>query len=309
MPNNPISGEMGTPKFSIITAVFNGEKYLSGCHADVLGFHVRDWEWIIVNDGSTDGTERICRELAANDSRIRIVSYANNRGRGYARNLALAEARGKWIVILDADDHSFPDRLDELDAIKEPDFDWVGAPVILVRRETLEVYGRRDYTHNELNRGNNKPVHPSLIVRADVARTLGYRELKTVGGIGEDVRFLILLSLKYRGYFPDRASVLFCEDGEINFRKALHSNAILLLTCLSVVFRHPDLVRLGDAARALVGLFGKLGVFSVVSFLPNRDSLYRKSISRRVSSPASASDKQVAETFIRARGLRKITAV
>lgn len=300
---------MGDPKFSIITPVFNGEKYLPGCYADVLGFHVRDWEWIIVNDGSTDGTDCICRSLAMHDPRIRMVSYRNNRGRGYARNLALAQARGKWIVILDADDHSFPDRLDELDAIREPDFDWMGSPVILAGRGKFEIYGRRDHTQNELDRTKNKPVHPGLIVRADIARALGYREFKTVGGIGEDVRFLILLSLKYRGYFPDRASVLFCEDSEINFRKALHSNVILLRTCLSILFRYPDLVRFGDTVRAVIGLLGKLGVFLAVSVLPSREKLYRRSISRRVSSPVRESDKQVAEAFIRARGLRKVTAV
>lgn len=293
------------PKFSIITPVLNGEKYLRGCLADVLGFNVRDWEWIIVNDGSTDGTEAVCRDLAAQDPRIRIVSYAVNRGRGYARNRAIAEARGQWIVILDADDHSLPTRLDYLAGMAEPDFDWLASPVILARRGTLEVYGGRSHTENELNRTKKKPIHPSLIVRADVARVLEYREFRTVGGIGEDVRFLLLLSLKYRGHFHDRASVLYCEDSEVNLRKALHSNAVLFRTCLEILLTYPGLVRAGDAIRTLAALSVKLVVLFAVSFLPDRDALYRRSISRRVSSPPDEGDKLAAEEFIRTRGLRE----
>lgn len=295
-------------KFSIITPVLNGEKYLRGCLADVLGFNVRDWEWIIVNDGSNDGTEAVCRELAAQDPRIRIVSYPVNRGRGHARNRAIADARGQWIVILDADDHSLPTRLDYLAGVPEPDFDWLASPVILARRGTLEVYGGRSHTENELNRSIKKPIHPSLIVRADVARILGYREFRTVGGIGEDVRFLLLLSLKYRGRFHDRAGVLYCEDSEVNLRKALHSNAILLRTCLEILFTHPRLVHAGDTIRTLAVLSVKLAVLFVVSFLPDRDALYRRSISRRVSSPPDDGDKLAAEEFIRARGLREKSA-
>ncbi len=293
------------PKFSIITPVLNGEKYLRGCLADVLGFNVHDWEWIIVNDGSTDGTEAVCRDLAAQDPRVRIVSYAVNRGRGHARNRAIAEARGQWIVILDADDHSLPTRLDYLASLSDPDFDWLGSPVILARRGTLEVYGGRRYTENELNRAKQKPIHPSLIVRADVARALGYREFRTVGGIGEDVRLLLLLSLKYRGQFQDRAGVLYCEDSEVNLRKALHSNAILFRTCLEILLTQPGLVRAGAALRTLAALSVKLVVLFAVAFLPDRDAIYRRSISRRVSSSPDEGDKLAAEEFIQIRGLRQ----
>jgi len=303
------TGQINPPKFTIITPVLNGEKYLRGCLGDVLGFHVSDWEWIIVNDGSSDGTEAVCRELAERDSRIRIVSYPVNRGRGHARNRALAEARGEWIVILDADDHSLPTRLDYLAGVHEPDFDWLAAPVILARRGTLEVYGGRSHTDNELNRTKIKPIHPSLIVRADVARDLGYAECRTVGGIGEDVRFLILLSLKYRGHFHERASVLYCEDSEVNLRKALHSNAILFRTCLQILIAHPRLVRVNDTLRTLVALVIKLTILFGMSFLPDRDVLYRRSISRRVSSPPATDDRLAAEEFILARGLKRTPSV
>jgi glycosyltransferase involved in cell wall biosynthesis len=296
------------PKFSIITPVFNGEGYLRGCRADVLGFHVQDWEWIIVNDGSTDGTESVCRELEEGDPRIRVVSYPDNRGRGHARNRAIAQARGEWIVILDADDHSMPTRLDFIADNPAPDFDWLYSPVVLARRQTLEVYGGRRYTDNELNRTKKKSIHPSLIMRTDIAKELRYRELRTVGGIGEDVRLLMMLSLKYRGHFHDRASVIYCEDSEVNLRKAFHSNAILFRTCLEIIFKHPELVRAADALRAVLTIGVKLLVFFAASVLPGRDALYMRSISRRVSSPPSASDRLAAEEFVRARALGRGSA-
>lgn len=297
------------PRFSIITPVYNGEEYLKGCYEDIIGFNCRDWEWIIVDDGSKDSTLQVGESLARQDSRVRIFSYQKNKGRGHARNRAIAEARGEWVVILDADDHALPSRLDYLAGLKNPQFDWFNCPVILTKRRSLEVYGCREVIKNELNKMRRKAIHPSLIMRTEVARELGYREFSTVGGIGEDIYLILSLSLKYRGYFHDEASVLYCEDAEVNLRKALHSNWILFRMYLEVIPANLALIKPVDAGRALIAQIAKLGVLGGLYWMPFRDRLYRKTISSRAASVLNSEVKEKAERFLLSRKLKNPVVV
>lgn len=93
-------------KISIITPVFNGEAVLPAAVASVQAQTCGDWEWIIVNDGSTDATAAYLDALT--DPRIRVVHQANA-GVSSARNAALDLARGEFITFLDADD-ALPER-------------------------------------------------------------------------------------------------------------------------------------------------------------------------------------------------------
>lgn len=297
------------PRFSIITPVYNGGEYLRGCYEDIIGFNCHDWEWIVVDDGSKDSTFRVGESLARQDSRVRFFSYPKNMGRGHARNRAIAEARGEWIVILDADDHSLPSRLDYLAGVNTSQFDWFNCPVILTKRRNLEVYGFREVISNELNKTRRKAIHPSLIMRIEVAREIGYREFSTVGGIGEDIYLILSLSLKYRGYFHDEASVLYCEDAEVNLRKALHSNWILFRMYLEVIPANLSLINPVDAGRALIAQIAKLGILGALCWMPFRDRFYRKTISSRAASVLNLAAKEKAERFLRSRKLKKPVVV
>ena len=92
---------------SIITPVFNAIGFIDNTIAMVLGQTYRDWEWIIVEDGSTDGTREKLRELRdsnALDSRIKIIlTDDNDAGAAGARNIGLDNATGRFIAFLDAD--------------------------------------------------------------------------------------------------------------------------------------------------------------------------------------------------------------
>ena len=91
-------------KISIIIPVFNAEKFLRQCVASVIGQAYRDLEIILVDDGSTDESPKICDEFAAEDSRIIAVHQANG-GVSVARNIGLEKATGDWITFIDADDY------------------------------------------------------------------------------------------------------------------------------------------------------------------------------------------------------------
>lgn len=97
---------------SVIIPAYNSERYIRPCLDSLLGQTCRDWEAIVVDDGSTDFTAGIVREYVSLDPRFRLVSITNS-GQGSARNAGLEVARGEWIAFLDSDD-AFPPRALEI---------------------------------------------------------------------------------------------------------------------------------------------------------------------------------------------------
>lgn len=96
------------PLVSVIIPVYNGEATIERCLRSVFAQTLDDFEVIVVNDGSTDGTDKILRKLAAQDPRLHILRQRNG-GVGPARNTGLRAARGEWICFIDADDYYDPD--------------------------------------------------------------------------------------------------------------------------------------------------------------------------------------------------------
>ncbi len=91
------------PHISVILPVYNAEKTLPKCIESILNQDFFDFELIIINDGSNDSSLSICKNYGTQDNRIKIISKSNN-GVSSARNLAIENARGKYICFLDADD-------------------------------------------------------------------------------------------------------------------------------------------------------------------------------------------------------------
>lgn len=111
------------PLITAIVPVYNTEPYLERCVRSVLASREPDWELLLIDDGSTDGSADLCRRLAREDPRIRFFSQ-KNRGVSAARNRALAEARGTWTVFIDSDDGITPDFFAEIRA-NGRDTDWI----------------------------------------------------------------------------------------------------------------------------------------------------------------------------------------
>ena len=95
---------------SIITPSYNTEKYIVKTIQSVLAQTYQYWEMIIVDDCSTDQTEKVIADYLK-DSRIRFLKNESNLGAAMSRNRALREAKGKWIAFLDSDDLWMPDKL------------------------------------------------------------------------------------------------------------------------------------------------------------------------------------------------------
>lgn len=104
---------MQSKKVSVIIPVFNTAAYLPQCLDSVLGQSLKDIEVICVNDGSTDNSQNIMEEYAKRDGRLSVIS-ASGRGPGFARNLALDQAKGDYVSFVDSDDYIHPDMLSEM---------------------------------------------------------------------------------------------------------------------------------------------------------------------------------------------------
>jgi glycosyltransferase involved in cell wall biosynthesis len=99
------------PSISIIMPVWNGEVHLREAVDSILGQSFRDFEFLILDDGSTDRTPAILDEYAESDERIRIIRLAHQ-GIVVALNRGVAEAHAKWIARMDCDDIAHPKRLE-----------------------------------------------------------------------------------------------------------------------------------------------------------------------------------------------------
>lgn len=100
-----------TMKFSVLTPVYNVEKYICSCIDSVLNQSYCNFEFILVDDGSTDSSGLICDEYAKKDSRIKVI-HKKNEGLLVARRIAFEEASGDYYIVLDSDDSLETDALE-----------------------------------------------------------------------------------------------------------------------------------------------------------------------------------------------------
>src|SRR5262245_55883544 len=105
---------------SVIIPAYNAAATITKTLESLQEQTVQDWEAIVVDDGSTDGTPTLIHRFADSDARVRIVSRRNG-GEGAARNSGLDEARHGWVLFLDADDWIAPRHIEKLTRALEVD--------------------------------------------------------------------------------------------------------------------------------------------------------------------------------------------
>ena len=137
------------PKISVIVPVYNTEKYLHRCIDSVLAQTYKDFELLLIDDGSKDSSGAICDEYAARDSRVKVF-HKENGGVSSARNAGLAIASGDWIMHLDGDDWIEPDMLERLIRKGED----TGADIVM--GDFLFAYSDRDILYSLPDWDNNK---------------------------------------------------------------------------------------------------------------------------------------------------------
>lgn len=107
---------------SIIVPVYNVKEYLTACVESICAQSFSDWELILVNDGSQDGSDALCDALAETDSRIRVIHQANG-GVSKARNAGICASQGKYLAFVDGDDYIHPQMYEKLVPPMEQGYD------------------------------------------------------------------------------------------------------------------------------------------------------------------------------------------
>lgn len=134
---------------SIITPTYNAEKFITETLKSVQNQTYQNWEMILVDDASTDETVKSISDFAKKDSRIKLFKLEKNSGNGFARNIALEKAVGKYIAYLDADDLWFPNKLEkQIQFLKENNLHF-----------TFSFYDCIDEEGNSLNRRVEAPIN------------------------------------------------------------------------------------------------------------------------------------------------------
>lgn len=172
---------MPTPAISVAMSVYNGERYLDEAITSVLAQGFSDFEFLIIDDGSQDGSTAIIRKHAARDARIRPI-IRENRGLVASLNQMLDEARAPLVARMDADDICRPDRFERQVAFlsAHPDYGVVGSwsEDIGEFGEPLSRGGEdHPLTHEEMVRaienGGQLICHPAAMYRRDIVRSVG----------------------------------------------------------------------------------------------------------------------------------------
>lgn len=166
---------MPQPTISVLLPVFNGAKYIAEAMDSILAQTAGDFELIVVEGGSTDGTQEILRGYAAKDSRVKIIT-TDKIGIVESLNDGLRHAVGEWIARMDADDISLPNRFArQLDWLKTTGADMAGS--------WFKVFGAgSDHVakHPETDEAVKTQLlfdvpfgHPTVMMRASLVRELG----------------------------------------------------------------------------------------------------------------------------------------
>ncbi len=95
---------MKEPDISIVVPVYNVEHFIERCLNSIISQSFKNWELLLVDDGSTDTSGKICDEYSKHDGRIKVI-HITNHGRSAARNMGINCANGEWVVFIDADDN------------------------------------------------------------------------------------------------------------------------------------------------------------------------------------------------------------
>ncbi|MGB7161396.1 MAG: glycosyltransferase [Tepidisphaeraceae bacterium] len=174
-----------TPAISVIMSVYNGERYAPEAVESILAQTFGAFEFILIDDGSTDGSKALLQNYVDRDPRVRLISRPN-KGLTKTLNEGLGLARGEFVARMDADDVSLPTRFEKQVAFlrANPDCVCVGARVLRV-----DPYGSplsesdHKLTHEEIDRQLIEEglgwaiTHPVAMMRRDAVATVGgYRE-------------------------------------------------------------------------------------------------------------------------------------
>lgn len=195
---------MKQPLISVIMGTFNPKKTeLERAVDSIINQTFTDWEMLLYDDGSTEISGRMIRDIAAKDQRIHYLQGKKNHGLAYGLNQCIKEAKGKYLARMDDDDISFPDRFEKqlLFLEEHEEYGWVGSWA-----ETFDEHGvwgtlkRPEKPQKEDFLMYSPYIHPSVMFRREIFETqMGYRVSARTARCEDYELFMRLTALGYQG--------------------------------------------------------------------------------------------------------------
>lgn len=203
---------------TIFTITYNCEKHILKCYNSILKQSYKNWNWLIIDDGSDDDTESTIKKI--NNEKIFYHKLSNNSGRGKARNYGLQKIKTKYTAILDMDDTMDADRLlKSIKLIKEKNVDLVFSSINIIN-ENHEIINIRRSLYSKFPK---LYTHATLFIKSNLLKKIKYCNSK----YAEDF-ILVLKSLKYPYAIIESPLYNYFESGSINLNGAYLSNYHLL---------------------------------------------------------------------------------
>ncbi len=168
-----------TPSVTVLMTVFNAGRFLDASIESIVGQTFRDFEFLVVDDCSTDGSRERAESWAGRDSRVRVIGNAANKGQTACLNQGLREARGEWIARQDADDLSHRERFArQCERVqRDPELALLGTQGVLIDERDQKI-GLLDVPYEMAGirwtaRLMNPFLHTSVFFRRRAAMDLG----------------------------------------------------------------------------------------------------------------------------------------
>ena len=195
---------MNNPKVSVLMSIHNNESSIDASVRSIVSQTFADWEMILWNDASTDGSLKRLEEWSRRDSRIKLYSNSRNLGLAASLNLALEKSVGQYIARMDGDDIAMPDRLARqvnfLDT--HPQYAILGAACMLFdesgewgTRTGLAAPQKKDFLWG------SQFIHPVTVMRRDALVSVGgYRACRDTLRAEDYDLFMRMYAKGYVGY-------------------------------------------------------------------------------------------------------------
>jgi glycosyltransferase involved in cell wall biosynthesis len=206
-------------RISVIMPVFNCAGYVEAAIASILDQTYTDFEFIIIDDGSTDQTGKLVDAAAARDARIHLISR-ENRGISPSLNEGLALARGEYVARMDGDDIALPERFATQIAFLDanPECGLVGTQIMFVDPEgrpliPMQAPLTHDAIVSTMMRGRESISHPTVMFRRKQALEIG----------GYLDRFVVAQDIDFFLRMADKAGLANLPDMMLHYRQHLTS--------------------------------------------------------------------------------------
>lgn len=189
------------PLVSVVMSVFNKDRYLHKAIESILGQTFRDFEFIIVNDASSDKTLPIIRSYMRKDKRIRLINNDHNLKIAHSLNIGISNALADLIARMDADDIALPQRLENqyLFLKKHPAVAIVGTNILIIDENEKEIWKRgyptRSRDIKKIMFRYSPFAHPTVMFRKKIFQEFGGYDPRMIPC--EDIDFWFKIGAKY----------------------------------------------------------------------------------------------------------------